>query len=74
LRVDKKFRVHGPERLRMLYKLKSAIERVNSRMSALKGRITLKRTEGCNNTGLICDSGNAFHSLNFYKDWKAGEG
>ena len=42
VRVDKKFRVHGPERLRMLYKLKSAVERVNSRVSALLSRITLK--------------------------------
>jgi len=42
LRVDKKFRVHGPERLRMLYRLKSAVERVNSRVAALLSRITLK--------------------------------
>lgn len=42
LRVDKKFRVHGPERLRRLYRLKSSVERVNSRLSALLSRITLK--------------------------------
>jgi len=42
IRVDKKFRVHGPERLRMLYRLKSSVERVNSRLSSLLSRITLK--------------------------------
>ena len=42
LRVDKRFRVHGPERLRRLYRLKSSVERVNSRLSALLSRITLK--------------------------------
>ena len=42
LRVDKKFRVHGPERLRRLYRLKSAVERVNSRLATLIGKITFK--------------------------------
>jgi transposase len=42
LRVDKRFRVHGPERLRELYRLKSSVERVNSRLGALLSRITLK--------------------------------
>lgn len=42
LRIDKKFRVHGPERLRRLYRLKSAVERVNSRLAALLGKITFK--------------------------------
>ena len=42
LRVDKKFRVHGPERLRRLYRLKSAVERVNSRLATLLGKITFK--------------------------------
>lgn len=32
LRVDKRFRVHGPERLKRLYGLKSSVERVNSRL------------------------------------------
>jgi IS5 family transposase len=42
LRVDKKFRVHGPERLRRLFKLKGAVERVNSRLGSLLNRITFK--------------------------------
>ena len=42
LRVDKRFRVHGPERLRKLYRLKSSAERVNSRLTALLSRITFK--------------------------------
>jgi len=42
LRVDKKFRVHGPEKLRRLYRLKSAVERVNSRLATLIGKITFK--------------------------------
>ena len=42
LRVDKKFRVHGPERLRRLYRLKSSVERVNSRLATLIGKITFK--------------------------------
>jgi hypothetical protein len=42
LRVDNRFRIHGPERLRRLYRLKSSVERVNSRLSALLSRITLK--------------------------------
>ena len=39
LRVDKKFRVHGPERLRRLYRLRSAVERVNSRLSTVVNKI-----------------------------------
>lgn len=42
LRVDKKFRVHGPERLRRLYRLKSSVERVNSRLATLTGKISFK--------------------------------
>jgi len=42
LRVDKKFRVHGPERLRRLYRLKSSVERVNSRLSTLISKISFK--------------------------------
>jgi len=42
LRVDKKFRVHGPERLKTLYRLKSSVERVNSRLGTLLNRITFK--------------------------------
>jgi transposase len=42
LRVDKRFRVHGPEKLRTLYKLRSSIERVNSRLGALLGKVTFK--------------------------------
>jgi len=42
LRVDKKFRVHGPERLRRRYRLKSAVERVNSRLNVLLSKITFK--------------------------------
>jgi len=42
LRVDKRFRVHGPERLRRLYRLKSSVERVNSRLGALLSKITFK--------------------------------
>jgi transposase len=42
LRVDKKFRVHGPERLRRLYRLKSSVERVNSRLATLLGKVTFK--------------------------------
>jgi hypothetical protein len=42
LRVDKKFRVHGPERLKRLYRLKSAVERVNSRLTVLLNKITFK--------------------------------
>lgn len=42
LRVNKRFRVHGPERLRRLYRLKSSVERVNSSLSALLSRITFK--------------------------------
>jgi len=40
LRVDKKFRTHGPERLRALYALRSSVERVNSRLSTLITRIS----------------------------------
>jgi transposase len=42
LRVDKKFRVHGPEKLRRLYRLRSSVERVNSRLEALLGKVTFK--------------------------------
>jgi len=42
LRVDKKFRVHGPERLKRLFRLRSSVERVNSRLAALLGKITFK--------------------------------
>jgi len=42
LRVDKKFRVHGPERFKRLYRLKSSVERVHSRLGALLGKITFK--------------------------------
>jgi hypothetical protein len=42
LRVDKKFRVHGPEKVRRLYRLRSSIERVNSRLQALLGKVTFK--------------------------------
>lgn len=42
LRVDKKFRVHGSKRLKRLYKLRSSVERVNSRLAALLGKITFK--------------------------------
>ena len=42
LRVDKKFRVHGPKRLKRLYRFRGSVERVNSRLGALLGRITFK--------------------------------
>ena len=42
LRVDKKFRTHGPERLRALYVLRSSVERVNSRLSTLIASISSK--------------------------------
>jgi transposase len=42
LRVDKKFRVHGPEKLRKLYRLRSSVERVNSRLGSLLGKVTFK--------------------------------
>jgi len=42
LRVDKKFRVHSPERLKHLFRLRSSVERVNSRLAALLGKITFK--------------------------------
>jgi transposase len=42
LRVDRKFRVHGPEKLRKLYRFRSSIERVNSRVGALLGKVTFK--------------------------------
>jgi len=42
LRVDKKFRVHGSKRLKRLYKLRGSVERVNSRLAALLGKITFK--------------------------------
>jgi len=42
LRVDKKFRVHGPKRLKRLYKLRGSVERVNSRLDALLSKITFK--------------------------------
>jgi hypothetical protein len=42
LRVDKKFRVHGPEKQRRLYRLRSSVERVNSRLQALLGKVTFK--------------------------------
>jgi len=42
LRVDRKFRVHGPEKLRRLYRLRSSVERVNSRLKALLGKVTFK--------------------------------
>ena len=42
LRVDKKFRTHGPERLRVIYKLRSSVERVNSRLSTLINKISSK--------------------------------
>lgn len=42
LRVDKKFRVHGSERLKRLFKLRSSVERVNSRLDAFLSKITFK--------------------------------
>ncbi len=42
LRVDKKFRVHGSKRLKRLYRLRGSVERVNSRLAALLGKITFK--------------------------------
>jgi IS5 family transposase len=42
LRVDKKFRVHGPEKQRKLYKLRSSVERVNSRIGVLLEKVTFK--------------------------------
>ena len=42
LRVDRKFRVHGPEKQRRLYRLRSSIERVNSRLGTLLGKVTFK--------------------------------
>jgi len=42
LRVDRKFRVHGPEKLRRLYRFRSSVERVNSRLETLLGKITFK--------------------------------
>lgn len=42
LRVDRKFRVHGPEKQRRLYRLRSSVERVNSRLGALLGKVTFK--------------------------------
>jgi transposase len=42
LRVDKKFRVHGPERLKRLYKYRTAVERVNSRIAFLLNKVTFK--------------------------------
>jgi hypothetical protein len=42
LRVDRRFRTHGPERLRSLYSLRSSVERVNSRLSTLIARISSK--------------------------------
>ena len=42
LRVDKKFRVHGPEKQRRLYRFRSSIERVNSRLGTLLGKVTFK--------------------------------
>jgi len=42
LRVDKKFRVHGSQRLKRLYKLRNSVERVNSRLDAFLGKITFK--------------------------------
>jgi transposase len=42
LRVDKKFRVHGPKRLKRLYRLRGSVERVNSRLDAFLGKITFK--------------------------------
>ena len=42
LRVDKRFRVHGPEGLRGLYRLRSSVERLNSRLTALLNKITFK--------------------------------
>jgi len=42
LRVDKRFRVHGPEKLRRLYRLRSSVERVNSRLGSLVGKVSFK--------------------------------
>jgi IS5 family transposase len=42
LRVDRRFRTHGPERLRALYSLRSSVERVNSRLGTLIDRISSK--------------------------------
>lgn len=42
LRVDKKFRTHGPKRLRALYTFRSSVERVNSRLSTLISKISSK--------------------------------
>jgi hypothetical protein len=42
LRVDNRFRIHRPERLRKLYKLRSSVERLNSRLSTMIGKITFK--------------------------------
>ncbi len=42
LRVDRRFRTYGPERLRSLYRLRSSVERVNSRLGTLIDRISSK--------------------------------
>jgi len=42
LRVDRRFRTHGPERLRALYSFRSSVERVNSRLGTLIDRISSK--------------------------------
>jgi len=42
LRVDKKFRVHGPKRLKRLYRFRGSVERINSRLDVLLGKVTFK--------------------------------
>jgi hypothetical protein len=42
LRVDRRFRTYGPERLRSLYSLRSSVERVNSRLGTLIDGISSK--------------------------------
>jgi hypothetical protein len=70
LRIDKKFRVHGPEKLRRLYRLRSSVERVNSRLQAA-GQGNVQGLEGRRNAGFIRGSRNALRSMDGYKDREA---
>ena len=69
LRVDRKFRTHGPERLRALYSLRSSVERVNSRLSTLIDQDIIQGLEGCGDPGLIRCPVDALHGLDLHKDW-----
>jgi len=67
LRVNRRFRVYGPEGLR------SSVKRLNPRLATFLNKITL-RVEGHSSAGLIRHTHHAFHSSNSHKYRQAKQG